>query len=240
MNPAWRWFLAPGLILTSALTGVVQSVAAGSPKTDSAITIQVYNDAKVDHKTQLEAEKVAAGIFREAGVEVRWIDPKVTSENKQENPTDQRSFDLSEMQLRILPPAMADPLGLPRNVMGLAPGAGPDRLRVYVFYNRVQELAQRQVNAHCHGTIARPATVQQILGAMIAHELGHVLLNLPSHTKTGIMRGNWDLGDLHDAAYEDLLFTPQQGEVMRAELIRRAGKRRVGEVAGLESSRSAD
>lgn len=235
MNAAWRRFLAPGLILTSALTGLVQSVAAGSPETSSTITIRVYNDAKVDHQTQLRAEKVATGIFRNAGVEIRWVDPELTSENRQESPADERALDPSQMRLRILSPDITDSLGLPTNVMGLAPGAGPDRQRVYVFYNRVEELALRQVSAHCNGTVARPATVEQILGAMIAHELGHVLLNLPSHTKTGIMRGNWDLKDLHDVAYEDLLFTPEQDEVIRAEVVRRVGQHQAVEVARLES-----
>src|SRR5215831_2320685 len=74
-----------------------------------------------------------------------------------------------------------------------------------VFYNRVKELSHRQINVYRKGIVARPATVDQILGAMIAHELGHVLLNLPSHTETGIMRGDWDLKDLEDFAYGDLL-----------------------------------
>jgi hypothetical protein len=65
------------------------------------------------------------------------------------------------------------------------------------------------------------ATVAQILGAMMAHELGHILLNLPSHSETGIMKGDWDLKELCDAAYGFLLFTRQQTEVIQADVARR-------------------
>ena len=67
---------------------------------------------------------------------------------------------------------------------------------------------------------------------MIAHELGHVLLNLPSHTGTGIMRGDWDLKDLEDIAYGYLLFMPQQAETMLVEVARRLDKSHAVEIAG--------
>lgn len=61
----------------------------------------------------------------------------------------------------------------------------------------------------------------RILGEMIAHEIGHILLNLSAHSETGIMRGGWDLKDLQDVAYGELLFTKQQSKVIETEVIRR-------------------
>jgi len=58
----------------------------------------------------------------------------------------------------------------------------------------------------------------------IAHEIGHLLLNLETHSATGIMRGDWDLRDLQGVATGFLLFTPQQAEIIRTEVARRASR----------------
>jgi hypothetical protein len=126
---------------------------------------------------------------------------------------------------------MAGRLGLPNNVMGLAPGTGPERRLVYVFYSSVEGLARRQSRAH--------VSTAQILGHAMAHEIGHLLLNQESHSPTGIMRGDWNLKDLQDAVYGYLLFTSQQAGVIRAEVDRRIRQQKALEAAELASPKSA-
>jgi hypothetical protein len=132
---------------------------------------------------------------------------------------------------------MSDRMSISAGVTGLAPGAGPDRQLAYVFYERVEGLAQRETQREfaalevSRGIMAPPATVGQILGEVIAHEIGHILLNLAAHTQTGIMRGYWDLHDLSDIAQDCLGFTKQQGEVIQAEVARRVRQQDVPEVA---------
>jgi len=53
------------------------------------------------------------------------------------------------------------------------------------------------------------------------------------------MRGDWNLKDLQDAVYGYLLFTPQQAEVMQAEVGRRIGQQKALEAAALASPKSA-
>lgn len=232
------WQLALVLIL-GGLTVGVQTADAQSPVADLGVTVHVRNYAGVDSKTLADAERVAAGIFRKAGIESRWVvDAGEMSEDQSENSADDTSSGFSDFRLHILSPEMAGRLGQPSNVMGLAPGTGPDRRYMYVFYSSVKELAQKQVSAHAKGDVSRPATLDQILGEMMAHEIGHLLLNLPSHTETGIMRGYWDMKDLSDVAYGSLLFTPQQSEVIRADVARRSSQQqRAAEVANLASER---
>lgn len=122
-------------------------------------------------------------------------------------------------------------LGLPDDVMGVAPGSGPNRQIIYVFYGSLEPLAERQVLAMGKGDITRPATRAQILGHMIAHEIGHLLLNLPSHSDSGIMRVSWDLKDLQDVAFGSLLFTPAQATILREEVVRRAQRRQAANAA---------
>jgi hypothetical protein len=219
MKQTLRWSL--GLILTVGLTGVGQSAAARLPQPSLTVTIHVHNYAEVDHKTLMEAEKVATQIFRKAGVETLWVETVMTAQNNQENSAEWSSFAPPHIWLTILPRPIADVLNLSNNVLGLAPGTGPDRHVIYVFYNRVEVLSQKLATARLEGKIKNVVTTSQILGHAIAHELGHVLLNIETHSETGIMRGDWNTKDLQDASSGLLIFTSQQAEVIRAEIARR-------------------
>jgi hypothetical protein len=73
-----------------------------------------------------------------------------------------------------------------------------------VFWKRVQELhTDFQVD---------PAG---ILGSVMAHEMGHLLLGSHAHAISGIMRGHWDSTELHKIAMGTLLFLPSQEHQMR-------------------------
>jgi hypothetical protein len=214
-----KWYLKAAIILAGlGWTGLVQQAMAQAPNV--GITIHVYNDATVNRHTLDEAEQVAAKIFRNAGLETRWVDDSEVSKSAQENLADPSLMSLTDFRLKILSHGMTDRLALHDDVMGLAPGAGADRVMVYVCYNRVEDLAATQLKAQAMGALSRPAGLGQLLGATIAHELGHVL-NLPSHSETGIMRGRWDSSDLRDLSYGSLLFTPAQAEMIRADFVRR-------------------
>jgi len=61
------------------------------------------------------------------------------------------------------------------------------------------------------------ASLPDILGHAMAHEIGHLLLG-PSHSPAGIMRAEWTRKDLESAARNELSFTPQQMELLRASV----------------------
>ena len=108
----------------------------------------------------------------------------------------------------------------------------------YVFYERAEQLARQQMaekrlRETSTGIVERRADIGQILGHVIAHELGH-LLGLRSHARTGIMRADWNLTDLQDIAYGYLLFTPRQADVISTEVRRRIAPRDEALMARLE------
>ena len=233
MRRSQKWRVALALILAGYAATAAR--AAGNPAQEElAFTVYVHNYARVDAKTLANAEQVAAGIFRKTGVEARWVDAQEVSNGYPAGLTESESNALSNLRVYILPQEMARRLGMPDNVMGLAPGRSPDRLLVYVFYQWLNEVAQKQVREQARGNIPWHATVAQILGAMMAHELGHILLNLPSHSESGIMKGDWDLKAMCDSAFGVLLFTRQQAEVIRADVARRNA--RAGESANPAST----
>ena len=233
MKTTLRWTLGMGLALASGLTGLGHAAPAASSETSPAITIHVHNYARVAPKTLAEAEEVATGIFREAGIDARWAETDVAAVNDQENFAGHVTYSLADIQLSILPRDMSDRFGLPKNVMGVVPRS--DAQIAYVFDSTVEALFQTTLSAYRTGHIDRRVSESQILGIAIAHELGHLLLELQGHSAEGIMRGDWGLRDLRNATFGTLLFTLEQAEVLRANARSRNTPREILKVAELES-----
>jgi hypothetical protein len=137
MKTTLRWTLGAALVMASGLTGLDRAEAAASSETSPAITIHVHNYARVAPKTLAEAEEVASGIFQKAGVETRWVNIVLIAESDQGNSVDHHARTLADIQVSIFPHVMYDPASLPKNVMGLAPGNGPDRHLVYIFESNI-------------------------------------------------------------------------------------------------------
>jgi hypothetical protein len=227
--------LSAGLALASGLIGFTPTSVLAASETSPAITIHVRNYAGVAPQTLTEAEHVATEVYRKAGVETRWADIALTAENGQLNSAGNQAFTLADFQLSIFPDEMADRSGLPNNVMGLAPGAGPDRGIVYVFDSKVTTLFWRMSSAYIRRDMDRHVSMAQILGHAIAHELGHLLLNQQVHSPHGIMRGEWGFEDFRDMTCGMLLFTPQQADFLQTDVRRRNAARETFKVAELES-----
>jgi len=182
-----------------------------------------------------EAEEVTTGIFREAGVETRWADSVLNAEDDPEPFAGHLHYSFADIQLSVLPRKMSNRFGLPKNVMGVVPRT--DAQIAYVFDSTVEALFQTTLSAYRTGHIDRRVSESQILGIAIAHELGHLLLDLQGHSANGIMRGEWGLTDLRNAAFGMLLFTPEQAEVLRANARSRNTQRETLKVAEVESLR---
>ena len=235
MKMTLRWSLSVGLVLASGLMGLGHAAEADSLKTSPVITIHVHNYAGVPTKTMAEAEEVSTEIFRKAGVEARWADLVPTTENDQQNSVGHAARTLADIHLSIFPSEMSDRDGAPNNVMGVAPGNGPDRRIVYIFERNVEARFWRLMRSQGSARLYRQASKAQILGHAIAHEIGHLLLNQQVHSAHGIMRGEWGFADFRDMTEGTFLFTPQQAEVLQADVRRRNMQQEVLKVAGVES-----
>ena len=224
--------LGLGLMVIGGLFGMTQKSAAQD--TRLIFTVHIDNYAGVDSSTLAEAENFATAIFRKSGVETRWVTALGPSGEMLEYISGSESIKLTNLHLSILSRVMSDRLGLPDKVTGLAPGNGANRQHIYVFYSKVEALAQNPANQIIAGFRYFQVTKALVLGHAIAHEIGHILLNLDIHTPTGIMRGNWTMNDLLDAASGRLVFSAQQAEVIQTEVARRMGKQEKLETAGIE------
>jgi hypothetical protein len=215
--------LVLGITMIGALCGSAQKVDAQEP--GLLITIHICNYAGVDSQTLADAEKVATEVFRKSGVEIRWVMTLGPSGELVEENKYPISSGLTNIQLSILSRVMSDRLHVPDKVMGITPGDGVDRQQIYVLYNNVEVFSQSAHDRLMVDPKYLGVNESLILGQVIAHEMGHALLNTDEHTVTGIMRAIWDMDDLFEGVRGRLLFTPSQTKVIRTEVARRMSHR---------------
>ena len=233
----WGWG-AELVLVTTGLAGF-NSLAAGQGKGPRpTFTIRVRNYAGIPPQTLAEARRTAITIFQRAGIEARWAEIEVDESYAQRARVPEPLMTLADMQVNIFPDTAPIPAGVSDHVMGVAPGAGPDRTVVDVFAGRVRSLFLRISSAYLKGDIERPVSEGELLGHVIAHEVGHLLLNQPGHSPRGIMRGEWVFGDFRDMASGLLLFDSQQAQLLCAEAARRSAHERT-DVATAESHSKA-
>jgi hypothetical protein len=169
------------------------------------IHISVYDYVGVPNKLMAAAEAEVHRIFQQAGVEVLWRNCFEGVENIQ--PPSCHAVGSSYFVLKILPHAMSPQVRDRIDVLGTAAlddkGVG---FYGYAFYDQIQQLAD-----------ARRLT-SALLGHVIAHEIGHLLLQSNSHSITGIMSGRWAGGELRRISEGAMFFMPNESKMMRDRL----------------------
>jgi hypothetical protein len=217
-----------GFLLSTNATALSSAPQADRTSRSLRITVRVYDYAGVPAGTLRQAEEEVTRIFNLARVELAWLDCPTSIEEASEYPACEPPMGDMEVGLRILSQSMAARLRSSREQLGFAlpserPGKASD---AWVFYHRVEELAA-----------AKDASMSQILGIAISHEIGHLLLGTQSHSHLGIMRANWGPRDLQEAGRGLLFFTTDQGERIRAEVRGRLAQSEAPQIAASRSLR---
>ncbi len=193
------------------LAGTVQ---ARPPHFELKIQVLVYNYAGMPSEPLAQAEREAGRIYERAGIQTEWLDCPLTPGEAVRYPACQLPASPTRLALRVLPRDLARLLGLSRAASGsaLVPADGSYGMTAQVCPQCVEELA------HSH-----TAAFAVVLGAVIAHELGHLLLGVDSHAPTGLMSGFWQKKELDRLAGGRLLFASQEGDRMRRQVLARLG-----------------
>ena len=194
--------LIAGFIVPLGLAGFGRTASA-DPAEPLRITVHVHDYAHVPPAILARAEDEAARIYRAAGVALEWVDESTPSARL--HPA---TMGHSDLNINILSSEMTKGKRTAEDAMGAATGDPEARGRLaYVFYARVANMAR----------IARK-TIDPILGHVIAHEIGHLLLPQNSHSPSGVMRATWDSRQTRLAVNGLLRFTPEQAELIRSRV----------------------
>jgi hypothetical protein len=178
-----------------------ENLAAASDREGAEITVLLNNSAGVSRLIVNEAEAEAGRIFRDAGIEIVWVDCSrgvAVADACRGVPGGNEFF----LQIASKGSTSSD------RVFGVAFLAEDGNGKYSnVFYDRVER---------AHGDFGAP--VSRLLGAVAAHELGHLLLGSHAHSHLGLMTAVWSDEVLRDMEMGSLLFNRDQAIRMRAQI----------------------
>lgn len=183
-----------GVVLVSPLA--IRARALADSTEGLTITVKVLNLAKVSRSTLEKGQAVASEIFRETGVELKWLNcPCQQSE-------------LANFSLRIIPRLFGSTRSTFRSDhLGFAAVSDDGGDLATIFFDRVEALG-------------KGGDLSSLLGLATAHELGHLLLGPRAHVDDGIMRPRWTRQDLRQVYRGGFRFSPEQSQTMRHRLVK--------------------
>ena len=176
------------------------------------LTFRVYNYSRVPTGTLKNAERRAATILDQSEISARWIDCPTTADEFNDFPDCQYPLSSQDLLMNILPAGMSLKSTLPDDALGLAFVATDESCSRYasLFFDRIQD-------------ISRSADVppELVLGPVIVHEAGHLLLGTNSHSSRGIMQPVWEADNVQALARIAVGFTDPQARLLRQKILGR-------------------
>ncbi len=194
-NRAIQW--TGKAILAFSLT--IPVIGAQQPPVPAVLRIRVLvcDQAGLPRETLIEAQRLASLVFQEAAIELFWLDGG------------QSSVAEADYVLRIH--CCFDKLNtrLHRRTVAFAPAQGR---HITVFWDRIR--TEAAAGSHPEALM---------LGYVVAHELGHLLLPPAYHSPYGIMQNRLNYDDWSRARrVGSLFFSEKEADQMRAALIGRS------------------
>lgn len=175
-----------------------------NPRTTPLI-LSVFNDASVPLEILAHGEARATHILAGAGIQVEWLNcaaagSHVPDQFEPPSPCSRIAFP-SHLSVRIVLNARSVRDDIFGEAFADSEGKGT---YIKLYYVHLTE-----PDAHL------PLGEGELLGYVIAHEVGHLLLGTDSHSHDGIMQGRWEDAQLTEAGKGNLQFTPSQAVLMR-------------------------
>jgi hypothetical protein len=179
--------------LAFTLTAFTGGPALASEDGPTRIVIHVDNYARIPDADRSEAEEAVTRIYAKAGVRIAWV----TGHDQTDAPG-------LHVRVQLLPADMAMKKirteRLDNSVLGRAArGAG----RAFIFIHRIASIALRHRD-----------NFRRLLGVVMAHEVGHLVLPFYGHSDRGIMRANFGV---RSTSFHE--FTAEEADAIRATLM---------------------
>jgi hypothetical protein len=156
------------------------------------VVVRVHNSARIPLDEVRIAHQHVERLYKAIDVRIVWADAKAAIEPGTDVMLDVL-FLSAEGTKRV------GPVSQNTRALGVAVRAAR---RAYVFYPRVVAAAMKGVTPF-----------EEVLGHVVAHELGHLLLPESGHASRGVMRENFEAGRPREGA-----FSPEQRDQIHARL----------------------
>jgi hypothetical protein len=199
-------FVALAVILEVVVARGCTSVQAEAAKEDRPAIVRIYNYAELPPPLLEEATRSAAAIFDRAGLSSQWRICVIRQDpNGPDDPPCADSPGGDEFSLRINHGPRAD-AARPQagEVLGYAIILKRRGVLATVHSGRVLALATRS-----------GVDAATLMGRVMAHEVGHLLLGSNAHAARGLMRADWKLNQWSMSEHSDWTFNADEVVRMR-------------------------
>lgn len=190
------------LILTIVLLcmSATAQVSAQGSNVNQQVRVLVYDNARVSGVVLEHAGLETTRIFRSARIDLLWINCTSTVDA---SPC--RSMNKGkELILRVIPKGKSAADSVYGDAFLAEDGSGK---YADIFFDRIAATYR-----------SNGVNESSLLGAVAAHEVGHLLLGLGAHSMTGIMSPVWGNDLVRRLEKGALLFTPAQAMHMRKRI----------------------
>jgi hypothetical protein len=192
-----------GLVIISNFAGSV-AILQGIPTPDKELdlTIAVHDYSTLEPASFQRAAEVTRRIFGTAGIRLELAPCPLSPIETSEKIRCGRGPNSEGLTMNILPGTMARHLSRPPGEFGrsLATDA-------YIFLDRIDEVNEGDRRGR-----------DLLLGYILAHELGHLLLGHGSHSRAGIMKAVVVPDDIVQLRQGTVTFHPAEAKRMRDHL----------------------
>ncbi len=213
------------LFLTTLATAPCQAAEA-LHQPELELALRVYDYAKPGANVLARAKREAEQILLRLGVAARWLHCPLTMEELETNKACAAATGHTDLVLRLLPSSSRPDVSSQIDTFGYALIGDSDMPRTAsVLVGNVERLAWQRLEDSSfdavHRSIPHHRYVGVLLGHVIAHEVGHLLLATNQHNRTGLMRAHWDASTIRDAMTGRLGFEQSEKKTIRRRLAAR-------------------
>jgi hypothetical protein len=181
--------------------GIKRSIGNSKP----VVTIMVYNYSNASQVIINAAEREARRLLSDAGLRVEWLNcPAGLPEDRSPAACGKALAD-SDLRLRVLNSPSFNVLPIHAFGFSIHP------ILASVFYEPILQSTKGREEFE----------LPIILGCVMAHELGHLLLGPNHHSEMGIMQGKWNFKQFELASKGVLFFTSKQAKIIREQARKR-------------------
>ena len=169
------------------------------------VTLRVFGDGVVDGRSLTLARRELADILGQAGVSVLWHTCMSGFADWRSTDPCQRDRQSAEFWVRIF---NQKPAAVRPDVLAFAEIDDDLGMRsAGVYYSAIAETASRN---------GIPAGI--VLGAALAHEVGHLVLGANAHSHHGLMSPDWRREQFERLSSTGLSFSEKETRMLREEL----------------------
>jgi hypothetical protein len=203
------------LVITVSLGCARLSAASQCSDNHPVVTVQIRDYVHMKDDSLSKAREIVTRVYKRVGVGIEWLGvmrPEVDRTTHVPAAEDVR-LPIAQLTINILTPAMAKRGHVANDVLGFVavpPEGGMGRIG-YVVYERVRDVAS-----------GGSASTSDILGVIIAHDIGRLILGAGSGTQAGLMNRQWQRQDLERVNPLTLEFTPPEIDRIRTTLEHKA------------------